>query len=133
MELVSVLGKWFLFQGTSFDFNEFVSFVKLQEFDYQIEGENELSAFISTAKNSELPKSIIKSGEELLANLNELKEDDIINHRSEIKKILLTELAEKYYGNKDKIRYSLKNDDQLHAAIEVVLDEGEYKKILAIK
>jgi hypothetical protein len=42
-------------------------------------------------------------------------------------------LTEKYYGNKEKIRYSLKQDEQLHEAIDVVLNEREYKKILAIK
>jgi len=42
-------------------------------------------------------------------------------------------LTEKYYGTKDKIKYSLNQDEQLDEAIDVVLNKGEYKKILAIK
>ena len=114
-------------------YTEFTAFVKSKEFDYLIEGENELNSFLDTAKEADLPQSIITSGENLLVDLNDLKETDLNNHKYEIKKLLLTELTEKYYGNKEKIRYALINDEQLHEAIDVVLNEGEYKKILAIK
>jgi carboxyl-terminal processing protease len=114
-------------------FNEFVSFVHNQHFKYQIEGENELTAFLETAKESDLPENLIGSGEELLTDLIKIKEYDMLNHKTKIKEILIAELAEKYYGNKERIRQSLKSDRQLHVAINVVLDDGEYKKILAIK
>ena len=114
-------------------FNQFITFTQSEDFEYLIEGENELNSFLDTARESDLPQNIVSSGEELLSKLNARKESDIVNHKSEIKKILLSEMAEKYYGTKDKIKYSLNQDDQLHEAIDVILNEGEYKKILAIK
>jgi carboxyl-terminal processing protease len=114
-------------------FIQFTDYVKAEEFDYLIEGESELNAFLDTAKEVDLPQSIRTKGEVLLMELNDLKETDIVNHSHEVKKMLLTELTEKYYGTDEKIRYSLIHDDQLHEAIDVVLNEGEYKKILAIK
>jgi carboxyl-terminal processing protease len=114
-------------------FNDFVSFVQSKNFVYKIEGENEVLAFLKTAREESLPKDIIDSGEDLLKHLNELKANDLLNQKNEIRNILLSELAEKYYGNREKIRYSLKNDEQLHAAMDVVLNKSEYKKILAIK
>jgi len=114
-------------------FYQFTDYVKAEEFDYLIEGESELNSFLDRAKEVDLPQSIVTNGEALLAQLNDLKEKDIVNHNYEIKKMLLTELTEKYYGNDEKIRYGLIHDDQLHEAIDVVLNEGEYKKILAIK
>jgi carboxyl-terminal processing protease len=114
-------------------FNQFITFVQSENFKYLIEGENELNSFLDEARESDLPQNIIASGEELLIQLNSLKESDIVSHKDEIKQILLSEMTEKYYGTKDKIRYSLDKDEQLDEAIDVVLNEGEYKKILAIK
>ncbi len=114
-------------------YQEFISFVKSQGFTYQIEGENELIDFLYSSKESDFPQDIIDSGEKLLHMVNNLKEADIVNHKNKITKILQSELAEKYFGNQEKIRYSLKYDDHLHKAINVVLNETEYKKILAIK
>ena len=90
-------------------------------------------AFLDSARDSDFPQEIIDSGEELLQNVNKIKEADLINHKEEIRDLLLSELAEKYFGNQEKTRYSLKYDEQLHEAIDVVLNEKEYKKILAIK
>jgi len=114
-------------------FNQFITFSQSEDFEYLIEGENELNSFLDTARESDLPQNIIDSGEELLIELNALKESDIFNHKDEITRILLSEMTEKYYGTKDKIKYSLNQDEQLHEAIDVVLNIGEYKKILAIK
>jgi len=114
-------------------FDQFIKFVNSEEFDYMIEGENELNSFLDTAKEEALPQTIITSGEELLSQLNSLKESHLANYRSDIKLRLFAEMTEKYYGNKEKIGYSLNQDEQLHEAIDVVLNEGEYKKILAIK
>jgi carboxyl-terminal processing protease len=114
-------------------FDEFITFIQSEDFEYLIEGENELNSFLDTAKEVDLPQNIIDSGEELLIQLNALKESDLVKHKDEVKQMLLAELTEKYYGNKQKIKYSMNHDDQLHEAIDVVLNEGEYKKILAIK
>jgi len=114
-------------------FNEFVSHVKDREFEYQIDGENELLAFLSTAKENDFPSDIINPAEELLTRVNKLKSSDLVVHKQAIKNILLSELVEKYLGNHERINYSLKNDDQVFEAIDVVLNESEYKKILAIK
>ena len=114
-------------------YQQFISYVKSMGFDYQIEGESELIAFLDLAKDSDFPQDIINSSESLLLKVNDLKEADILKHKSEIEEILLSELAEKYFGNQEKTRYSLNYDDQMREAIHVVLDEAEYKKILAIK
>ena len=114
-------------------FDQFITFARSEDFEYLIEGENELNSFLDTAREFDLPQNIIASGEELLTQLNALKESDIVSQNNEIKQLLLSDLTEKYYGNTEKIRYSLKQDEQLHEAIDVVLNKGEYKKILAIK
>ena len=55
-----------------------------------------------------------------------------MDEREQISRMLIDELAEKYYGSKEKIKYSFRFDQQLHTAIDVLLNSSEYKKILAI-
>ncbi len=114
-------------------FNEFVSFVKRKEFEYQIEGESELLTFLDTARENDFPTDIINTSEDLLERLNSIKGTDLVVHKQAIKDILLPELVEKYLGDHERIRFSLKNDEQVYEAIDVVLNKSEYKKILAIK
>ncbi|TFH01141.1 MAG: S41 family peptidase [Calditrichales bacterium] len=114
-------------------FNEFMGFVKDNDFQYEIEGENELKSFLATVKKSTLPDHIVSAGQSLLDSLDGLKTDDLVAHRQEINRLLLPELAEKYYGNREKIRYGLINDEQLQATLDLMSDQQTYKKILAIK
>ena len=74
----------------------------------------------------------IKDAENLLSKLKKLKKNDLLHHKDEIAKILLDELAEKYYGSREKIRYGFKFDRQLQEAYEILQNRIEYKKILAI-
>jgi carboxyl-terminal processing protease len=114
-------------------FDQFTSYLDDQKFTYQIEGENELKKFITIARNNNFSKEIIQQTEALIAKLNSLKRTNLQNHRPEITRMLLDELAEKYFGTNEKIRYTMVNDQQLHSAIDLVLNNSEYKKILAIK
>jgi carboxyl-terminal processing protease len=114
-------------------FDQFTSYLDDQKFTYQIEGENELKKFITIARNNNFSKEIIQQTEALIAKLNSLKRTNLQNHRPEITRMLLDELAEKYFGTNEKIRYTMVNDQQLYSAIDLVLNNSEYKKILAIK
>ncbi len=114
-------------------FDQFMSYLDDHKFTYQIEGENELKKFITISQQNNFSKDIVQQTEALIAKLNSLKRTNLQNHRLEITRMLLDELAEKYFGTNEKIRYTLVNDQQLPSAIDIVLNNSEYKKILAIK
>jgi carboxyl-terminal processing protease len=113
-------------------FNDFIDFIRSKDFDYNIEGESELKKFLQTAREKNLPNNIISNTEQLLTQIKGLKEKALMEEREQISRMLLDELAEKYYGSKEKIKYSFRSDQQLHTAIDVLLNSSEYKKILAI-
>ena len=68
----------------------------------------------------------------MLQGLQTFKKEDLENHREEIRNALLAEIADKYFDNHTRIKYSLQNDLQLKSALEVLNNQIEYKKILAI-
>ena len=65
--------------------------------------------------------------------LHDSKKHDMQKHRDNISHVLINELAEKYYGPKEKLRYTLQVDNQLKEAIGLLQDTQKYNKILAIK
>jgi carboxyl-terminal processing protease len=114
-------------------FEEFTDYVSKQSFTYQIEGEAELAKFISIQKTNDGSHAMIEQAETLMRLLNESKKLDMIRHRTEISRVLINELAEKYYSKKEKLRYTFSFDNQLQDAIKLLNNIGQYNKILAIK
>ena len=112
---------------------EFVDFIYDNNFFYYLEGEKELQAFINKAKKYNLPQGLIGQGENLFQQFITLKHDELLEHKSQIKRALRIELSDKYFSPSERIKYSLEDDIQLQEAINVLANESEYKKILAIK
>ena len=63
----------------------------------------------------------------------ELEKDQyLIDEKQNIKRYLKLELAEKYFGRKGRYKYSIENDTQVLGAINVLANQTEYKRILAV-
>ena len=112
-------------------YQQFMSYVQESNFEYRIESENELIAFIETAKDANLPASIITGGQSLLDKLQVQKETDLLQHKDEIEETLLLEMVEKFTGNHERIHFSLKN--QKRRCSHEICNGNRYKKILAMK
>ena len=121
------------FEITDEIFSEFINFVAQNEFDYQTDGEAELEKFISIQKKNNGSAELIENAEILMTLLHDSKKHDMQKHRDNISHVLINELAEKYYGTKEKLRYTLQVDNQLKEAIGLLQDTQQYNKILAIK
>ena len=112
--------------------DNFMAYIDEIDFNYEIEGEENLNKFIETAEKNNIREDLIVSAKNLLDELQKFKDNDLVNHREEIRNALLSELADKYFNNHTRIKYSLQNDLQLKSAMEVLHNQNEYKKILAI-
>jgi len=112
---------------------EFYNYLESVDFKYEIEGETNLKNFIKATKKNKISNGIGASVEDLLNQLQEFKIKDIRNQKEEIHTALLPELADKYFDDHAKIKFTLKNDNQLHSAIEILKDQTRYNNILAIK
>jgi carboxyl-terminal processing protease len=112
--------------------DEFYIYLDEIDFSYKIEGEENLEKFIETTEKNKTSKDLIESAKNLLDKLQTFKKKDLKNKKEEIRISLLAEIADKYFDNHTRIKYSLQNDLQLKSALEVLNNKTEYKKILAI-
>jgi carboxyl-terminal processing protease len=110
----------------------FYEYLKEIDFQYKVEGEENLEKFITTAEKNKTNPELLETAKNLLQKLQSFKNEDVQNHREEIRKALLPEIADKYFDHHTRIKYTLKNDLQLKSALQVLNNQIEYKKILAI-
>lgn len=113
-------------------FSDFLDFTSNPEIKYYAEGESELEKFINIQQKTGVSPDILNNARQLLDQLQLSKSQALNNHKAEISRLLVNELAEKYYGSKEKLRFTNKYDVQLQSGISVLQDRNEYNRILMI-
>ena len=113
-------------------FNDFKSYLKEKEFDYNVEGSYEINRLKTIVSKKPGRVKMLELIAQLEQKLLLEKEDYLDSCGIQIKKLLKLELAEKYFGRKGSYKYSVQDDAQISGAIEVLQNHSEYNKILAV-
>jgi len=121
------------FEITDAIYNNFTSFLSGKDFEYKTKTEETLNKLIETAKKEKyysLAENEIKQLKEKLAHD---KNKDLVTFRKEISHLLTEEIVTRYYYQKGKIQASLKDDNELNKALEVLDKKSDYSLVLAGK
>lgn len=124
------------FEITDAIFNDFMKFVKDRNFTYVTESEMTLKSLEKAAKEEGYYDKISSQIENLKKQLEEDKANDIIRNRKDIEELLKSEIVGRYYYQTGRIVASLKTDEDLSRACEILLNsngKGEYETILGKK
>lgn len=111
-------------------YNDFMRFVKEKKFTYTTESEKRLSELKKMAKEEGYLESIGTQIESLEKELLADKENDLVKNRKDIEDLLRLEIVSRYYYQTGRIEASLLNDNDLHEAFDILLDQQRYKSIL---
>ena len=113
------------------EYEKFVKFLEGKDYDYTTDSEALLEKLEKAAKADKYFKSLENEYNALLNKLKHNKEEDLYTFKEEIKYILETEIATRYYYQKGKMEASLKTDPVMEKAIEVLSDKQKYDAIFA--
>jgi len=113
-------------------YEEFVEYLKDNNFKYEVEGKREIEKLKQIAGLKSNSVSILALIDELQTQMESKKNQYLTDDKENIKRYLKLELAEKYYGRKGRYKYSIENDSQVQGAINVLANQSEYKRILAV-
>ncbi|MDT8412337.1 MAG: S41 family peptidase [Vicingaceae bacterium] len=113
------------------EYEKFVKFLEGKDYDYTTESEALLEKLEKAAKADKYFKSLESEYHALLNKLKHNKEEDLYTFKEEIKYILETEIATRYYYQKGKMEASLKTDPVMEKAIEVLSDKQKYDAVFA--
>lgn len=111
------------------DFEDFISFLDQQSFQYESESEKLIKQLTKTAK--EEGYALDASIAALKTELQKSQKAGITDFKVEITKLIEKELAGRYFYQEGKIKMGLRNDDEIKEAIQLLNDKDRYANILA--
>ena len=119
------------FDITNEIYNDFVQFALQDSFKYETQSEKELNELEKIVKREKYYDKAKEELENLREKLSIDKETDLINFKAEVIQFLRDEIVGRYYYEDGQIKTNLKDDIQLHKAIEILSDQNLYKSILS--
>jgi len=114
-------------------FLNFVSFLEDKDYEYTTTTEEALEIFKEITveeETSELLSGYITAISDVITNN---KKNDLINNKSEIKKLLSSEIVSRYYYQEGRIKERLKYDVDIKEALKLFQNIEEYKNILRLE
>jgi carboxyl-terminal processing protease len=118
------------FQLTENEYQQFVDYLKDKDYSYKTKSEVELEELKKNAEDEKYFAEIKPEFDALVNKMTLNKKDDLIKHKQSIKKYLEEEITSRYYYQKGRVEFSLKNDDDLKEAINLLSDNSKMKAIL---
>ncbi len=115
------------------DYEDFKTFLKNEKFTYTLksaEGVKKLKEIIDYEGYGDLSKTEYDA---LLDKLTPNIDRDLDLFKPDITKLLESEIIERFYYQKGSIRYSLKDDEDVKKALEILVDKSQYDSILSVK
>lgn len=118
------------FKITDEDFNEFKQMVKDSDFKYDRLSDKRLQELKKVATFEGYYEDAKSEFDALEAKLSHNLDNDFAHYEKEIKLLMSLEIVKRYFYEAGSVEESLKDDDDLKKAIEILNDNKEYNRIL---
>ncbi|HYV93183.1 MAG TPA: S41 family peptidase [Chitinophagales bacterium] len=118
------------FHLTDDEYNDFLQWLSTKDYDYTTKSEQAMKDLKETAQKEAYWDGIRDDFSHLQDEMNHDKQKDLIKFKDEIRDMLEQEIAVRYYYQNGRIEASLKDDDEVKKAIEVLNDPALYSKTL---
>lgn len=107
-----------------------MKFLTGKKYDYTEKTERSIAELKRTAQKDNHFEALQSEFIALENKMKEYKSKDLLNHESEIKQILESEISARYYFQKGRLESNFKNDQEVNKAVEVFKDAALYSAIL---
>ncbi len=114
------------------EYQEFVKWLKSQEFDYKTKTEKSIESLVATAEKEEYYEDLKNELDQLKNKYQKEEADDLTHYATEIKSLLEQEIASRYYYQSGRLKKSLVTDTEVQKAVEVLNNPSAYTDILTL-
>ncbi len=118
------------FKLTEAEYQEFLNDIKDKDYSYRSKSEIEYEELKKQAKEEKYYDGFKTEIEALGKKIEEGKKEDLVVYKEAIKRLLEKEIISRYYFQKGKIEYSLRNDPDIALAMSVFKEDNKVKTIL---
>jgi carboxyl-terminal processing protease len=118
------------FRLTETEYHEFTDYLRGKDYSYKAKSEDQLEELKKNTEEEKYFSDIAREYETLLERIKQSKKDDLSKHANEIRQLLEEEIVGRYYFQKGRIEFSLKNDEDLKEALKLLAQPARIKTIL---
>jgi carboxyl-terminal processing protease len=118
------------FSFTSQDYSDFMKYLTERNFSYQTETEESLNELITNAKKEKYYDKHKDIFSEIQNDLNHSLAEDLLTFKNEITGLLEDEILTRYFYEAGSIAWSIKTDEQVLKAVEILNKNQDYNSIL---
>ncbi|AVI50588.1 peptidase S41 [Pukyongia salina] len=118
------------FKFTDSDFQDFLQFLKKNDFSYETETEKEFAEALRRSEDDDLKKHIEGSYKQLISSIESAKEKALVDKKAEIKSLLSDEILKRFFYRDGLYNYQVKHNPEILEAIAVLKDTNKYNRIL---
>ena len=121
------------FTLTPAEWDAFTSWLSGKDYAYKTTTEEALDSMESTAKREKYYDAAKPEFAALRAKIGHDKKADLVKNKAEVQRMLESEIVNRYYYLRGRIANSLRADDDLEKALQILADKQRYAAILAGK
>lgn len=118
------------FRFTDLDFQDFLRFLKQNNFSYETETEKEFAKALRRSEDDNLNKDITSSYNQLMSAIDSAKDKAISSKKSEIMSLISDEILKRYFYREGLYDYQVIYNPEIIEAVSVLNDEKRYYGIL---
>ena len=118
------------FKFTDADFQNFISFLKQNNFEYETETEKEFAEALRRAEDDDMQQDISASYNQLMGAIDKAKDKAVVSKKAEIMSLLSDEILKRYFYRDGLYNYQIQNNPEILEAVSVLKDQKRYDKIL---
>ncbi|MFD1629597.1 S41 family peptidase [Pseudopedobacter beijingensis] len=118
------------FKLSDADYVNFTNFLKGKDYSYKTSSEVILESFVKEASEDKRLNDVKAEVNVLEDKLKKIKSNDLTTYKPEIKRILESEIVQRYYFEKGRILQAFQYDAELQKAYEVFKDKSLYASVI---
>ncbi|RKD12359.1 peptidase S41 [Pelobium manganitolerans] len=112
------------------DYQDFLAYLKQKNFSYKSEAEKTLESLKADAQSEKSWDAIKPGYEQMQQKLSANRQNELAFHKNEIKRVLESEIAQRYYFQKGRTLQSFQYDAELKKAKDLIADANLMAEIL---
>ena len=118
------------FKLSDTEYADFVSFLSNKDYSYQTETEAVLETLMKRAEKDKTYIELKTELDVLKTKVLSSRKDDLTQYKPEIKRVLESEIVQRYYFEKGKVQQAFQYDKELKEAIKLIINQSDFQAIL---
>lgn len=111
-------------------YSDFVTYLSDKEYEYETRTEKAINKMVKDAEKEKYASDLQAEIDALEAKMEASKTNDIERFKDQISEVIEGEIVTRYYFQNGRIEASLKHDDEVNKAVEILKDSDTYQAIL---